>query len=78
MSVWLPGGRTPIAKGACVSSERLNRPAGNDSDVQPCPACQAPRGVPFSVESALPGKIIVTYRCNGCRHEWQVSRVLNS
>ena len=61
-------------EGAGVSFEGFSRSRREQSDIQPCPSCQAPGGVPFSVESALPGKIIVSYRCGTCRHEWQVSR----
>jgi hypothetical protein len=52
--------------------------AGGDgranSDVRECPVCRLPRGVPFSVESALQSRIVVSYRCDACRHEWQITR----
>jgi hypothetical protein len=53
------------------------RNTAEGSDLKACPECRAQKGVPFSVESALPGRIVVSYRCDACRHEWQISRTLS-
>jgi hypothetical protein len=42
----------------------------------PCPKCHNARGIPVSVESAGLDRVVVGYRCESCRNEWQAPRAL--
>ena len=39
-----------------------------------CPRCDAEAGHPFSVQSRSPTEVIVTLRCDACKHEWTLER----
>ena len=39
-----------------------------------CPRCNSEGGYPFSVQSTTSNAVIVTVRCDTCRHEWTLQR----
>jgi hypothetical protein len=41
----------------------------------PCPQCAGVTGIPISVQSRTSAEVIVTMRCQHCKHEWCIHRM---